>query len=535
MRIKESWIVALFLFITTLAAVSAVPSLNILEDTVSVSVAPNKDKIVSFNVQNTGTTPITLDFDISQLDLTDSRGEKITLSFSPSAPTLSLNASKKIDVTVSPDAKISFERFGGTLTVKDSTTNSTAKDTVKFTIDIDLDICDFGQVGTALKIDVDEPDNSDEFKPGDVIPIEVEVSNEGQNEIRTQVEAFLFNDNRNIADTSSATKRIDEDEDETFDLRLRVPLESEDFDEDDELTLFIKAFDDEFEELNCVQAKQKVDIQLEDDDIIIDESESRLFPSVAACGDIVSASIRVMNIGDDDNDDVTVSVTNKELRINEKSERFDLESFNSAEENSAIRQFQLKLPADAKPKKYDLSVKVNFDGGSDSLRLPLEVSSCRIQLQFRGATDAVTIKPVEDNFVSQQGKVISLPVVVTNNQFNKGVFAISVANIEDFADASTKTITLNPLSKTTVFLDLVVRESALSGKYSATIFVKEGAKVLASSNVQVQISPKEDSKPSSTNFPLISDIPTSIWIVINVFLLAIVILCIKVVITALKR
>ena len=45
MRIKESWIVALFLFITTLAAVSAVPSLNILEDTVSVSVAPNKDKI----------------------------------------------------------------------------------------------------------------------------------------------------------------------------------------------------------------------------------------------------------------------------------------------------------------------------------------------------------------------------------------------------------------------------------------------------------------------------------------------------------
>ena len=525
---------ALFLLIATLTTVSA-QSLNIVEDQISVSVAPNKDKIVSFNVQNTGTTPITLDFDISQLDLTDSRGEKIALAFSPSAPTLQVNDSEKIDIKVSPDSQISFERFGGTLTVKDSNSSSSAKDTVEFVIDIDPDVCDFGQVGNALKIDIDEPDSSDEFKPGEKIRVEVEVQNDGQNEIRTQVEAFLFNDNRNIADASSDTKRIDDSKDETFELFLRVPLESEDFDEDDEVTLFVKAFDDEFEELNCVQAKQKVDIKLEKDDIIIDEEESRLFPSVAACGDTISASIRVMNIGDDDNNDVVVSIENSELRINEKSERFNLESFNSDEDNNALRQFQIKLPPTAKPKKYDLNVKVNFDGGSDTLRLPMEVSSCRTQPQFRGATNAITVKPVEDTFVSQQGKVISLPVVLENNQFSKGLFTVSVANIEDFADSSTKTVTLNPLSRTTVFLDLIVRESALPGKYSATIFVKEAAKVLASANVQVQISPAGQEQSADVSLPLVSGIPLAVWIIGNVFLLAIVVLCIKVVLTALKR
>ena len=56
-----------------------------------------------------------------------------------------------------------------------------------------------------------------------------------------------------------------------------IPVDEDDLEEDDELTLIVKAFDDEDEQLNCVQAKQKVNIELEDDDIVIDEADRSFF------------------------------------------------------------------------------------------------------------------------------------------------------------------------------------------------------------------------------------------------------------------
>ena len=74
--------------------------------------------------------------------------------------------------------------------MKDNTTGSTAQDTLQLDIEVEPDVCDFGQVGSAYKLTLIEM--SDEFKPGDTVSIEVEVENQGQNDIRVQVEAFLF-------------------------------------------------------------------------------------------------------------------------------------------------------------------------------------------------------------------------------------------------------------------------------------------------------------------------------------------------------
>ena len=158
--------------------------------------------------------------------------------------------------------------------MKDNTTGSTAQDTLQLDIEVEPDVCDFGQVGSAYKLTLIEM--SDEFKPGDTVSIEVEVENQGQNDIRVQVEAFLFMITK-IYRYLLNNWRIDETSDESFTLKLMIPVDEDDLEEDDELTLIVKAFDDEDEQLNCVQAKQKVNIELEDDDIVIDEADRSFF------------------------------------------------------------------------------------------------------------------------------------------------------------------------------------------------------------------------------------------------------------------
>jgi hypothetical protein len=244
-------IVFLFLFAFTVNAQTA--SLNVVESTLQIDLAQSQTTTAVFTLQNTGATSINAVFDASQLDLTDSNGESITLTFSPASPQLTANQSTPISMTFTADSQISFERFGGILTVKDNATGSTAQDTLQIDIDIEPDVCDFGQVGSDLTIDIEQPETSDEFKPGDVISIEVEVGNQGQNDIRVQVEAFLFHDNQNIADISSTTQRIDETSDESFTLELLIPVDEDNLEEDDALSLVVKAFDDEDEQLNLLK------------------------------------------------------------------------------------------------------------------------------------------------------------------------------------------------------------------------------------------------------------------------------------------
>ncbi|MEK6903572.1 MAG: putative S-layer protein [Nanoarchaeota archaeon] len=527
---------ALFLFLSIATAYAQTTSLTIVETTLQIDLAQGQTTTASFTVQNTGTTSISSVFDTSQLDLTDSNGKTITLTFSPTSPQITPNQSAVITITLKADSQISFEQFGGILTVKDNTTGSTAQDTLQLDIEVEPDVCDFGQVGSALQIDIKEPETSDEFKPGDTVSIEVEVENQGQNDIRVQVEAFLFHDNQNIADTSSTTRRIDETSDESFTLKLMIPVDEDDLEEDDELTLIVKAFDDEDEQLNCVQAKQKVNIELEDDDIVIDEAESQLFPSVAACGDVLSAAVKIVNIGSDDNENVVISVQNRELGINERSESFTLESFDSKEENTAIRHFQLTISATAQQKSYPLQMDVKFDGGSDSYTIPLNIISCDGQ-QPTGNLQEIIIKPLEKSFAGQRGKVLSVPVEIVNNQAKKAILIMSTANIEDFATATTKTITINPGAKTTVFFDLILHEQTTPGLYGATFLLKEGAQVIASTDVQIMVDETGITVQTKKQpmFPVIGDVPTSLLVIGNIIVFIFVLLAIRFALVTWKR
>ncbi|HLC72406.1 MAG TPA: hypothetical protein VJH37_02375, partial [Candidatus Nanoarchaeia archaeon] len=190
------------IFLAILTVAVAVPSVDVIEDNLQISLSPDRETIIPLTIVNTGTESLTLNFDISALDLTDRDGDAIAISFEPSQPTVQPNENITVNIHTTPERTISFETFGGPLRVHD-VASTNVQDIVNLALEVQPDVCDFGAIGLDLDVDIQEPGSGDDFKPGEEISIEVKVQNNGQNSIRVQTEAFLFSKSRNIQDTAS--------------------------------------------------------------------------------------------------------------------------------------------------------------------------------------------------------------------------------------------------------------------------------------------------------------------------------------------
>ncbi len=522
----------LIIFLTLITAVVAAPSLNVLEDNIQINLAPNKEKTVPLTIVNTGTEDLTIAFDTSQLDLVDRDDDEITIRFEPQQPVVPIGDNVTVNMILKADRTISFEHFGGPLKVQ-AVNNSAVQDIVNLDIEVQPDVCDFGTVGTDLDIDIKEPGSGDDFKPGEEIPIEVKVSNNGQNSIRVQTEAFLFSKSRNIKDTASETRTIDEDDDFTFTMSMIMPADPEDIEEDEDLRLVVKAFDDENERRNCAIDMLSIKVQLEDEAIAFDPKESRIFPEIAACGDTVKGYVRVRNVGAEDNDRVTIAVINKELGINLKSDTFSLEKFGGNDRSMATRQFEIKIPFTAKEKSYPFTARVEFKGGSEEMVLPFQVAACQGAKRDDAVAATVFIRPLEEQIRLNQGSVTSVPVQITNVLNERTVYTVAVTNIAEIGQAGTRTITVNPGQITTAFLDLSIKADAEPGLYSGSIVVKQGSRTVGSQTLLIEV--KEGQVQSASAASTVQSFPVMVWIVLVVLAAGAVLLAIMASMQYLKR
>ncbi|GEM_PF-950877 len=525
--------VYVIIFLTFITAVLAAPSLDVLEDNIQINLAPNRETTVPITIVNTGTEDLTITFDTAQLDLVDRDDDEITIHFEPAQPQIPAGDNATVNIILRADRTISFEHFGGPLKVQ-VLNNSAVQDIVNLNIEVQPDVCDFGVTGADLDIDIKEPGSGDEFKPGEEIPIEVKVSNNGQNSIRVQTEAFLFSKSRNIQDTASETKTIDEDDDFTFTMSIIMPSDPEDIDEDEDLRLVVKAFDDENERRNCAVDTLSIKVELEDEAVAFDTKESRMFPEIAACGDTVKGYVRVRNVGAEDNDHVTISLVNKELGINQKSDTFTLEKFGDNDRRStATRQFEIKIPSTAKEKSYPFTAHVEFEGGSEEMTLPFQVAACQGAKRDDLVTATVFIRPLEEQMRLNQGSITVVPVQITNVLNERVIYTVSVTNIVEIGQAGTKTITVNPGQITTAFLDLSINADAEPGLYSGSIVVKQGSRTVGSQTLLVEV--KEGQSQTASVAPTVQNIPLLVWVVLVVLATGAVVFAIMASLRYLKR
>src|SRR3989344_419388 len=235
----------------------------------------------------------------------------------------------------------------------------------------DLDDCKNGERGN-IEIDIIDPDNSDNFDPGEIVDVEIDVRNRGDRTRNIIVEASLYNidEEKTVEQEDSEEETLSPNEEDEFNIELKIPRKSTSLDDDDRFILFIKAFQEDNENEACGEEFVDLDLDLENEDVSIDSL--KLLPSVVECGKSSTLIVEVNNIGEEQLEDVKIKASNPRLSLLESSPEFDLDEFGE-EDDEFVAKLDLRIPEEVDSGTYTISVDVLFDGESESDNINLEV------------------------------------------------------------------------------------------------------------------------------------------------------------------
>jgi hypothetical protein len=227
-------------------------------------------------------------------------------------------------------------------------------------------------ISTELKIDIKDPDNSDEFKPGDTIDIKVEIENDLDDDLDFDVEVSLYDldDEDNVEDKKDSVD-VDSGDKESVEFEIKI----DDDIEDNSFAILVSVIDED--ELYCNEGYVEIDIEREKKDVVIDELQL-MNRGDFTCGNLVDLGVIVKNKGTDDFDDAKVVVENLELDIDIEGIEFEIDEFDKkGNEHEELVQF--RLPMDSKSGTYPLKVSVLYDDEDekDSESVDLIVGECR--------------------------------------------------------------------------------------------------------------------------------------------------------------
>jgi hypothetical protein len=248
--------------------------------------------------------------------------------------------------------------------------NSSVTDTKKVTVSFVNSFCEAGENGTLeiKDLDVDNLDgDDDEWQPLDEIELTVEVENIGNDEVENVILEIMVLDNSNNDVTSDFDfdeeeidlGDIDDDEEETGIFRIGELSPEVD---DGDYKIFIKAYSEDDEELHCIASSGK----FSDDfyhGVSVKRDESRAvvvreYDAIreAQSGDSIEITFKVFNIGEEEEDDVLVTLKNSDLDINEREH---IRNFDVGDREEII--FSVEIPEDAEEDTYDLNIYTYFD------------------------------------------------------------------------------------------------------------------------------------------------------------------------------
>jgi len=326
-----------------------------------------------------------------------------------------------------------------------------------------------------------------EWYPQDEVEIEVEVSNDNNDfDIdNIVVEWGVFDKTTGdwvleVVDENDFSLKDGEKKTLTLTFKLDDDLD-EDFDElGEDLTFYVRAtgeVDDEDGAYDvCVSDSEAASMIFESDLVVLDNVQ---FSEPKSCGTSVQLTADVWNIGDSDQEDVYVTIYNKELGINEKVNLGDIDAFDNTKIDTLV-----EIPQNAEEKTYTLVLMVyNEDnevyqnGNDDDSRLD-------ILLQVNGGCSTTPLVSIAANLQSEEvkaGQELVVKATITNTGSIKKTFAIELADYNSwatFVSLDKTTVELASKASTDVLVTLKVNEDA-TGKNTFNVYVKDGSKILS--------------------------------------------------------
>lgn len=372
-----------------------VDDIKIEGNQIALSITPDTKTVrfgeqnVTFDVTNNGDT--TLSVDMSE---TTSFGAKIL----PDPFTLGGHLTQTITVILDALQNI---KFGNNLITIKADAGNGITDTAQ--INVQKGFCEQGPKGGNLSIDgfdisvIDGEGDENNWQLLDTIEVEFDVNNNNNDDDIQDVfvELALLDKNGNDQagdltfesdDEKIDIGRVDSDSDETVTYRFKVPA---DFDTTTNYLLAVKAYSDDVgEDQECTDTFggklfEDVSVDTVDNDEegkFITFEDITLTPSEATCGDIVTLSTDVFNVGDNEQERIRVNLINAELGINQF---YEIKSkMDTGDGRKAVFDFTLPQRLENKIYQLRLSADYEYDNGDydqssdEDTLVPLNVLGC---------------------------------------------------------------------------------------------------------------------------------------------------------------
>jgi len=218
-----------------------------------------------------------------------------------------------------------------------------------------------------------------------------------------------------------------------------------------------------------------------------------VIPSTAEAGETVDVKVDVENIGERDEEDVYVKVKSTALDVDEKSELFDIDAYESGDDDEYSVTLTFTVPEDAEEDTYDLEIYVydeddeNYESGTKFVTLFVEGTGSSTTTTGT-ATGIATMSTDGTPEEVEQAKAFSIPVALTNDADESKEYTVTVSNIGDWATTTSQiTAYLTEGQTSTYYITLTPNADATEGKHSATISVKEGTTVISTKTLSFTI------------------------------------------------
>ncbi len=223
-----------------------------------------------------------------------------------------------------------------------------------------------------LGIEIKNPDEGDEFKIGEKIPVKVNIENNEDDDLDLEVSVYLYDLTINeVIDDASDGFIIDSGENEESEFEINVPSGA---DENDDFAVLIKVEGNDV----CRQEYQDINIKRKKDDVRITRFD---LPDYANCNEYIEARIEVKNFGRND-EDINLEITNDELDVSKKFE-FTLSEFDE-DDNKITKSFLIQIQDYAKEKSYLVEAKAEYSGLSEIVKKEVYVK-CDKMLEIKTA------------------------------------------------------------------------------------------------------------------------------------------------------
>lgn len=220
------------------------------------------------------------------------------------------------------------------------------------------------KVGSKTSKNLDDGDTiDDEAEPSDTVEFRIEVKNNFTSAEDLEIEDITVEvtieeiDDGDDLDEESADFDLKAGRDKRVTLKFEVPLEVE----EDTFDVLIHAEgEDENGTNHEADMRLRLEVEKENHKLVI--TRNSLSPAEVSCSRRnIQFSTQVINIGNEDEEDVTVQILNSELGVDLREEVDELTAEPNEDESRFSNVFSFNVPNNAEAASYPITLRVLYD------------------------------------------------------------------------------------------------------------------------------------------------------------------------------